>query len=146
MNAIPLQTRHSIHSNDESPLSCNTGHSPTFFRTLVTDFGTLAAMLCLMFAAFVSALITNLCADPAKFLCPFTTDAHQLCCSIADGCTFHIQLNASSHHFYIFFLCARRCTMIANGSATKTGFNAISVCVISFHKLIFNICCKSKAI
>jgi hypothetical protein len=90
-------------------------------------------MFRVVLATLLTALIADFCADPADLRCAFTTEAHQLRCCITDSSTFHIQLNAFSHHFDLWLLGAGRGTMVTNSGTTKTGLNALLVFMISFH-------------
>jgi hypothetical protein len=100
---------------------------------MVTHLGAFLAMFRLMFSAFVPAFFTDICAKAAQFFSLAATHAHQLSRSIANGRALHVQLNAAYHHFDIIFLCAGRCTMIANSSAAQAGFNARLISMISLH-------------
>lgn len=101
-------------------------------------------MFCVVLATLFTALIANLSADSADFHCPFTTETHQLRCCITDSSTFHIQLNAFSHHFNLWLLGAGRRTMVTNSGTTKTGLNALLVFMISFHNNRFGCYAKGR--
>src|SRR5690606_30139786 len=65
------------------------------------------------------------------------SEAHQLGGGITDRGTLHIEPDAGSHHADVFFLCAGRSAVIANGCTTKAGIDAGLVLLVSFHKHIF---------
>ena len=121
----------------------------TFLSTYFTSCCTFLAIIGLMFTAFFIALPANICANLTNSFCHFTSQTHELCRCITDSGTFHIQLDASSHHLYIFFLYAGTCTMITGISATKTGFNArfvFGIIIGLFHLTVFVTCSKSQTI
>jgi hypothetical protein len=120
----------------------STLHITAFLGTGFTGFCAFLAMLRMMSTAFFRALITNISADAADFGCPVTAKAHQLRCCITDSSTFHIELNAVSHHFNVWLLRTGRSTMITNGCTPKTCFNTLLVFMISFHNNRFG--CYAK--
>jgi len=125
------------------------GHLLAFFSTYFTNSCAFLAMICLMFTAFFIALPANICADLTYSFCHFTSQTHELCRCITDRGTFHIQLDASSHHCYIFFLGAGTCTMITGIGTTKTGFNArfvFGIIIGLFHLTGFMTRSKSQTI
>jgi hypothetical protein len=87
-------------------------------------------MFIIMFAAFSRAFIAKFCAISAEIFGFIASQAHELCSSIADSSAFHVQLNASCHHIYIFFLEAGGGAMIADCRALQTGVNTFFIMVI----------------
>jgi len=96
----------------------------------------------MMLATFGATGVAKCRANTAELLCPVTAQAHQLCRSITGGGTFHIQLDAAGHHFYIFFLCTGRGAVVANGGTTQTGVYAVFVFVVSCHIKVFGMVTK----
>ena len=124
-------------------------HFLTFPGTYFTNSCTFLAMIGLMFTAFFIALPANICTDLANSFCHFTSQTHKLCRSITDRGTFHIQLNTSCHHLYIFLLRAGTCTMVTGIGTTKTGFNAgfvFGIIIGLFHLTGFMTHSKSQTI
>src|SRR5215204_6146344 len=110
-------------------------HSSAFFRAALTGFCAFLAMFgMLVFAAFGGTVVTKLRTDHTNFPCLAAAKTHELCGGITDGCTFHIQLNAACHHFYIFFLCAGGRAMITDCCAAQTCFYTGLIMVIAFHE------------
>src|ERR1043165_7917852 len=99
------------------------GHFSAFFGTLRASLRTLPAMFRIVLAALSATGLANVGTDAAKFFCPITTKAHELCSGIANGSAFHVKLDAAGHHLNVFFLCARRGAMIADGCATEARFD-----------------------
>jgi hypothetical protein len=95
-------------------------------------------MFILMVATFIAACFANVGAHFANLFCFVAAQAHHLCGGITNSGALHVELNTFRHHFYIFFLCARRSTMIAYGGTTQTCVDAGFVSVIIFHTFLFN--------
>jgi hypothetical protein len=91
-------------------------------------------MFCFVLATLGTASFADVGTDAAKFFGFIAAEAHKLCRCITDGGTFHIQLNATGHHFYFFFLRAGRSAMVTDSRTIQTGFNAGFIGVISGHK------------
>jgi|GEM_PF-4732654 len=120
-----------------------------FFRAYFTNPCAFLAMIGLVFKTFFVTLPANIGAYLANCFCRFTSKAHQLSRRITNSCAFHIKLNASGHHMYIFFLRARAGTMITGISTTKTGFDAgfvFRIIIGLFHHYGFTTCSKSQTI
>jgi hypothetical protein len=106
------------------------GHAATFFCATAASLRAFLAMFRFVFATLFAAGFTNFGTDTADLGGFAAAKAHQLCSGITDSGTFHIQLNATCHHFYVFFLRTGRGAMITNGGTTQTGIDAGLVLVI----------------
>jgi hypothetical protein len=94
-------------------------------------------MLVVMLGALIATCLANVCADPANLFCRLSAHTHHLCSRVADGGTFHVQLNAPSHHLNMLFLQARGRTMITDSSTPKACFNTVLVLmIISCHSFL----------
>jgi hypothetical protein len=92
-------------------------------------------MLCLVFFTLGTANFADVCTNAAYLHCLFASQAHELRRCITDGGTFHVQLNAAGHHFYIFFLRTGGSTMVADSGAPEAHFNTrLILVIISCHK------------
>jgi hypothetical protein len=114
------------------------GHCGAGFCALPAGACTFLAVYHLVLPAFVAAGAANCHADTAGGLRLLTSQAHELRRSIANGCALHIQLNASCHHLYVFFLRTGGCAVIADRSATEACLNALLVFMVSGHCFIFS--------
>jgi len=120
------------------------GHAAAHGSAGTAFFGTFPAMFIVMSGAFGSTCLTGIGANVANILCMAAAHTHELCCSIAQGSAFHVQLYTPGHHFYIFLLGTGRSAMVANCRAGKAGLYAVFVLMISFHNRSFLTEQKSK--
>lgn len=97
----------SIRPHRHSPSGSYTSHVAAFFGAAVTHFCALLAMLRFMTSALVATGLADVSTDAANVHGLLAAEAHELRCSIADGCTFHVELYATSHHLNVCFLRAR---------------------------------------
>ena len=120
--------KHLSAAKTNTPLS---SHAAALFGTLAAGAGTLAAVFVLVLLALVRALLAGLCAKTAELFGAAAAQAHQLRRSITDSGTLHVELYTARHHVGVFFLQARRSTVVANGGTAQTGFYAAPVFVVS---------------
>src|SRR5688500_1076243 len=89
-------------------------HNSALFSTSFTSLGTLSAMHRMVLLAFPAAPVTDVRADSTNTSNFYAPEAHQISRGIAYCRTFHIQLDARCHIFYIFFFTALTCAIIAD--------------------------------
>jgi len=56
-----------------------------------------------MLSTLVTALLTNISANPTEFFSRLAIKRHELGCKTTDICTLHIQFYALAHHLNAFF-------------------------------------------
>jgi hypothetical protein len=116
-------------------LSC---HLAALFGAPSAGFSAFTAVLHLiMFGTFVTTGLADIGADCAQLFGRLTIHTHYLCRCITDCGTFHIQLDAAGHHFYISFLQAGRCAVVANGCAAQAGIDTALIHLVVRHNLKF---------
>jgi hypothetical protein len=83
-------------------------HALAFFSALHARFGTLLAVIHLMFRAFLSACTADLGAKGTKFFSVLTFATHQCGGQPTNVRAVAVKLDAASHHFYVILTQASR--------------------------------------
>ncbi len=94
-----LATRYELCQSSKSRLLRS--HALAFFSALHARFGTLLAVIHLMFRAFLTTCPADLCTKGAELFCVLTFTAHQGGGQRADVRAVTVKLDASSHHFHV---------------------------------------------
>jgi hypothetical protein len=122
----------------DSGSGCGLRHGPTAIRAFTAGPRALLAVLGLVLRTFGRTGFAELRTNATDVHGPVTSHAHELRSRIANSGAFHVCLNTARHHVHIFFLRARRSTMVADGSATQAGLNTFPILMITtLHKLLF---------
>ena len=101
-----LATRYELCQSSKSRLLRS--HALAFFSALHARFGTLLAVIHLMFRAFLSACTADLGAKGTKFFSVITFATHQYGGQPTNVRAVAVKLDAACHHFYVILTQASR--------------------------------------
>lgn len=99
------------------------GHAFAFLGTAFTGFGATLAVLHIMLATFIATDAANLGADAAEVFGKFRTAGHKSGGGGTDFRASAVQLDASGHSFYVFFVEALGGAMITLDRALVAGLD-----------------------
>ncbi len=115
------ETSFSSTGSGNANLVCQSGelgvlccHTLTFLSAVHARFGTLLAVIHLMFRTFLTACTAYLGAKGTELLGVLTFAAHQGSGKRTNVCAVTVQLDAAGHHFHVVLAQARRGTRFAH--------------------------------
>ena len=98
-------------------------HALAFFSALHARFGTLLAVIHLMFRAFLSACTADLGAKGTKFFSVITFATHQYGGQPTNVRAVAVKLDAVCHHFYVILTQASRGARFAHKGTVRTSLD-----------------------
>nr|WP_254639843.1 hypothetical protein [Chitinophaga sp. GbtcB8] len=114
-------------------------HLLTGSRAFSTHVGAPSTMLhavLSMFFAFIRTGITNVGTYAAKLIAEPAFHAHYSGSGITDHSTLKIKLDTGLQHFHIFFIQTGHSALVAGGSTSLAGFQALLILLIGHKKCI----------
>lgn len=116
-----LATRYELCQSSKSRLLRS--HALAFFSALHARFGTLLAVIHLMFRAFLSACTADLGAKGTKFFSVITFATHQYGGQRTNVRAVAVKLDAACHHFYVILTQASRGARFAHKGTVRTSLD-----------------------